>query len=362
MAFIDQFITPLVYDSDLLHLNSSTFWPDVLTPAIATTYPSMAMRMHVNSSSRPFFSAAQSSLVLTLPLALTFTVNDLETGFVDLLLCSCPLELYLEPSVSSSSSGSQRIAANISRFSCPVLVNKTGAAISSVSVAALQARVDKLLAFGVDYANSKYLNVGFEVPSIDISISGMKGVISLEDSVLEVMQTGVTPFIGFFTNISYSATAPARIQPQSRFTATVVALLQQLVFPRQASPATTPNKVCAPFAEIHDLQDCIQSPSRPIKSTKRAPPGWVAASKLSRANPNGNELSIVDFGAIPGAWDAAVTNALALNWAFGNATSGDTVVVPGGVGDFYMVRYATQQEHTHPVAVVCHTVVMVSNE
>ena len=45
---------------------------------------------------------------------------------------------------------------------------------------------------------------------------------------------------------------------------------------------------------------------------------------------HGRDLSIADFGAVEGKSASSSVNSAAINYAFGNATAGDTVIVPKG--------------------------------
>lgn len=322
MGFADEFLTPAVLgNSTWISLNTSSFWPVV--SGLTSVYPDMPMRVHLNLTSRPFFSMPESldnALQLTLPLSLTFTVSHPVHGFIDLFIASCELQADVVPAVTSTNLTTQTVSANITSSNCALSINKTSSSVGSVSVPELQIHIDSLLADGTDYLNKHYLNPGVELPTVQLDIGGITGRLSLSDSVLQVTQTGLTPYIGFYSNLLFNPSTSRAKRPHS-------GLWNVLLSALRWSGLRVP-----PHSQKHLPPAVAPAPIR-----QRTAPSWVSSSKLSRAKQNGTELLITEFGATPGTWDARVTNALALSWAFGNASAGDVVVVPGGVGDFYMV-------------------------
>eukprot|EP00941_MAST-03F_sp_MAST-3F-sp1_P000050 g50.t1 len=306
-----------------LNLLNTTAWKDI-APKLAEKYPGKPMYAALNFTTMPtfqFYENEKNNLLInaSTTLDVILSVHDDNNGFFDAFELSCPLDILITPRIALTKD-SQAIRGNalISEMNCNFSL--VSSSIGTVEVTLINVGLDFIKKAAMEKLNfilSKGVTMKNTIESFTMSNVTTKAIKGDDDA--------------FFAFVGATVTRKNRtnILPLETF------MMEFLNVPEFLFFSFLKSQKIQKTVEVSEVSKVKKNRQEEMK---RTPPIGSIDFPFKKTESNCT-INIVDLGAIPGKWSAAVHNKDIMNQAFSMAGKHGacTVLVPKTKEDFYIV-------------------------
>ena len=307
MQIIDVYVTQSMIPNDvasIVSLNTSTFKD--IAPGMYDKWPNSEMQIEVNATTQPtiryasFGGAIDGAVRLNAPISWRWQVTDHDDGLTSAFITACDINATLGVVGFSENvtAGNGSLKLSLEDLSCKMDVSSSQ--VGKVDASSLNSLFSLLLGAVIKPKVNDILKKGISIPI-------KFGPVTLENVSLAI--SSQSPSVDFVT-------ASARV------------VVGELNEKEDVKAALEPKAV----RNVASLQK-----KRKLRDRHRL---YVPqTTPYGARTTTGKIIKITDapYNAVPGKYGAYKANMGAITKALADAGQGDTVVVPGGQGDFYFL-------------------------
>ena len=304
MQLVDVYVTSSMIPPEvasIVSLNTSTF--KSIAPGMYSKWPNSEMQIEVNATTAPtlkytaYKGATYGALRMVAPIMWRWQVTDPNDGVVAAFVTDCDLNatIGIQNFTENAKSGNGTLSLNVEDLECTMKLSSS--VVGQVETTSLNSLFALLLGAVLKPKVNDMLKGGISIPLT-------YGPVTLQDASISLgSQTGSVDYISAAANIVIGTQAANTVH--------------------DTKPVATSRRLGTQKISSKNLWE-----RRRLYVPQTTPYGAQAGGKT---------IKITDFGAEPGKYSAYKSNLVAITKAFEAAGVGDTVVVPGGLGDFYFL-------------------------